>query len=142
MCGIFGVMIHGSDAQPERARLEETARRLRHRGPDAHGIHADRHVGLVHTRLSLLDLDPRSNQPFWDSERRYALVYNGEIFNYQELRADCQRRSAIGRNAVFPPAPSSACTWTNRCSPAHGWRRASNWVNARSVSSASGPIRA
>jgi asparagine synthase (glutamine-hydrolysing) len=46
----------------------------------------------VHTRLSLLDLDPRSNQPFWDSRRRYCLVYNGEIYNYRELRSELEEQ--------------------------------------------------
>jgi asparagine synthase (glutamine-hydrolysing) len=44
----------------------------------------------VHTRLSLLDLSPRGNQPFWDDERRYALVYNGEIYNFRALRMELE----------------------------------------------------
>ena len=87
MCGIFGVLAHDRGERPEWARLEETARRLHHRGPDAKGIHQDDQIGLVHTRLSLLDLDPRSNQPFPDSSGRFLLVYNGEIFNHADLRA-------------------------------------------------------
>ena len=43
-------------------------------------------IGLVHTRLSLLDLNERSNQPFWDKSKRFALVYNGDIYNFAELR--------------------------------------------------------
>lgn len=54
------------------------------------GIHQDDQIGLVHTRLSLLDLDPRSNQPFRDPSGRYLLVYNGEIFNHAELRAELE----------------------------------------------------
>jgi asparagine synthase (glutamine-hydrolysing) len=88
MCGIFGVLWHKSDRDPEQERLEQTARLLRHRGPDGQGIFADRSVGLVHTRLSLLDLSERSNQPFWDKQNRFALVYNGEIYNFQQLRAE------------------------------------------------------
>jgi asparagine synthase (glutamine-hydrolysing) len=91
MCGIFGVVWHQSDRSPERERLEQTARLLRHRGPDGEGIFSARGVGLVHTRLSLLDLSERSNQPFWDKENRFALVYNGEIYNFQELRAELQK---------------------------------------------------
>ena len=86
MCGIFGVIWHQSDRTPEQARLDQTARLLHHRGPDGHGTYSEPGIGLVHTRLSLLDLNERSNQPFWDREQRYCLVYNGEIYNFQELR--------------------------------------------------------
>ncbi|MEY2439042.1 MAG: hypothetical protein QOI34_427, partial [Verrucomicrobiota bacterium] len=86
MCGIFGVIWRQSDRVPEQDRLERTARLLRHRGPDATGVFADQGVGLVHTRLSLLDLSERSNQPLWDKQRRFALLYNGEIYNFQQLR--------------------------------------------------------
>jgi asparagine synthase (glutamine-hydrolysing) len=86
MCGIFGFIRHSDIAIPSEARLGETARLLHHRGPDGHGIFSDPGVGLVHARLSLIDLNERSNQPFWDRQRRYCLVYNGEIYNFQKLR--------------------------------------------------------
>jgi asparagine synthase (glutamine-hydrolysing) len=94
MCGIFGVIDHDSDALPEPERLRQTAQLLRHRGPDACGCFSEPGVGLVHTRLALLDLDERSNQPFWDASGRYALVYNGEIYNFAELREDLERVGA------------------------------------------------
>jgi asparagine synthase (glutamine-hydrolysing) len=86
MCGIFGVIRRSGDIVPDQARLDETARLLGHRGPDGHGTFSEPGIGLVHTRLSLLDLNERSNQPFWDRERRYCLVYNGEVYNFQALR--------------------------------------------------------
>jgi asparagine synthase (glutamine-hydrolysing) len=86
MCGIFGVIWHTSEDMPDELRLRQTVERLHHRGPDDYGIYAEPGVGLVHTRLSLLDLNSRSNQPFWDKGKRYCLVYNGEIYNFVELR--------------------------------------------------------
>jgi asparagine synthase (glutamine-hydrolysing) len=94
MCGIFGFISHKSDAVPEKDRLRETASLLQHRGPDARGFHVEPGVALVHTRLSLLDLTERGNQPFWDRESRYALIYNGEIYNFQELRAELAAEGA------------------------------------------------
>jgi len=91
MCGIFGLLAHTSADLPSRTRLEDTARLLGHRGPDGAGIHADPGVGLVHTRLSLVDLNERSNQPFWDRTGRYCLVYNGEVYNHPDLRARLER---------------------------------------------------
>jgi asparagine synthase (glutamine-hydrolysing) len=86
MCGIFGFVSHKSDAIPEKDRLRETANLMQHRGPDARGFHVEPGIALVHTRLSLLDLSERGNQPFWDRQNRYALIYNGEIYNFKELR--------------------------------------------------------
>ena len=91
MCGIFGVFFSDKDESPDERLLQETARALEHRGPDSHGTYAQPGIGLVHTRLSLLDLNPRSDQPFWDDSGRYALVYNGEIYNFRELKAELER---------------------------------------------------
>ncbi len=83
MCGIAGLV--GGD----RALLARMSARLAHRGPDAAGLveHADLGVRLAHTRFAILDLDRRSDQPFTSPCGRYALTFNGEIYNYVELRA-------------------------------------------------------
>jgi asparagine synthase (glutamine-hydrolysing) len=90
MCGVFGLVYRDRREVPSRARLQESAGRLHHRGPDAAGIYAAPGVGFAHTRLTFLDLDPRSNQPLWDETKRYCIVFNGEIYNYRELRAELQ----------------------------------------------------
>lgn len=92
MCGIFGVVWHAVDSIPDEFRLKETARLLSHRGPDSYDIYNDRGIGLVHTRLSLVDLSTNSNQPFWDKQKRYCLVYNGEIYNFKQLRIQLEQR--------------------------------------------------
>ncbi len=83
MCGIAGIV--GGN----RALLERMSALLAHRGPDAAGLleHADIGVRLAHTRFAILDLDRRSDQPFTSPCGRYALTFNGEIYNYVELRA-------------------------------------------------------
>lgn len=87
MCGIFGVIqISGEMIVPDQDRLASTAADMEHRGPDDRGIHFEAGFGTAHTRLSLLDLNPRSAQPFWDADRRFCLVYNGEVYNFRELR--------------------------------------------------------
>ncbi len=92
MCGIAGY--HGAHP-PDESRISECLRLMRHRGPDASGQKSFRHPTgvhtlLLHTRLSIIDLDPRSSQPFGiDGDW---LVFNGELYNYvelgQELRAE------------------------------------------------------
>jgi asparagine synthase (glutamine-hydrolysing) len=90
MCGIFGILQHRPQTTPALDRLELTARLLEHRGPDHRAVFADDGIGLAQTRLALVDLTPRSNQPFWDASDRYGLVYNGEIYNFRELRAELE----------------------------------------------------
>jgi asparagine synthase (glutamine-hydrolysing) len=92
MCGIFGILQHKSDGIPDQCCVLRSAGLMQHRGPDDRGIYVDEGIGLAHTRLSLLDLHPRSNQPFWDSQGRYCVVYNGEIYNYRELRSELEEQ--------------------------------------------------
>ena len=82
MCGIAGVFGY------EVAILERMLLRLRHRGPDHDSIASvpGTSCSIGHTRLSIIDLDPRSNQPFFSHCGRYGLVFNGEIYNFRELR--------------------------------------------------------
>ena len=86
MCGIFGILQHGAESAPSRAQLAETIKLMQHRGPDGNGMYSAAGIGMAHTRLSLVDLNERSNQPFWDRAGRYCLVYNGELYDYQSLR--------------------------------------------------------
>jgi asparagine synthase (glutamine-hydrolysing) len=90
MCGIFGVIYRDGTKTPDGELLNSSARLLGHRGPDNTGVFRAPGLGLVHTRLSLLDLSERGNQPFWDEQRRHALVYNGEVYNFLELRRELE----------------------------------------------------
>ena len=89
MCGLAGSI---GPRQPPEDRVEAALRCLQRRGPDASGVARQRlgahEVCLVHTRLSIIDLDPRANQPFERDGR--VLVYNGEIYNYLELRRELE----------------------------------------------------
>ncbi len=97
MCGIAGVFLHRADREPARVALEAAARHLSHRGPDGTVVHVEPGLGLAHTRLALVDLDPRSDQPLFDASRRYAIVYNGEVYNFRELRSELEGEGAVFR---------------------------------------------
>ena len=86
MCGIAG--IHRFDGRPvDRAALVAMSDTITHRGPDATGFWQANAVGFAHTRLSIIDLSG-SIQPMHSMDERWVLCYNGEIFNYRELRAE------------------------------------------------------
>ena len=86
MCGIAGIVnIHHKTRHASAIRL--MTNRIAHRGPDAEGVYVDDQVALGHRRLSIIDLSAEANQPMWDYSGRYALVFNGEIYNYKEVRA-------------------------------------------------------
>ncbi|MEH6552354.1 MAG: asparagine synthase (glutamine-hydrolyzing) [Pseudomonadales bacterium] len=95
MCGIFGISYKNNATVAKDELLRQTASMLSHRGPDFSGIYAQEGIALVHTRLSLIDMNPRSNQPFWDATGRYALVYNGEIYNFRNIRAKLSSAGVI-----------------------------------------------
>jgi asparagine synthase (glutamine-hydrolysing) len=82
MCGISG-FFKNSNLLDEGV-LQRMAKSITHRGPDATGYYQDNHVGLAHNRLSLLDLSSNGDQPFKDE--KYCLIYNGEIYNFQEIK--------------------------------------------------------
>ncbi|MGO8697377.1 MAG: asparagine synthase (glutamine-hydrolyzing) [Limisphaerales bacterium] len=89
MCGIAGYV-----GGVERGLPEKMNRVQRHRGPDGEGIFADAaaEVALAHTRLAILDLSAAAGQPMRSPDGRYVLIFNGEIYNFRELRANLQQR--------------------------------------------------
>ena len=84
MCGIVGVI--GKKAKKDV--LLKMTNTQKHRGPDYTGTWIDEHICLGHNRLSIIDLSENANQPFQDKEKRFQLIFNGEIYNYQELKKE------------------------------------------------------
>ncbi len=89
MCGISGIAKPGNIEPDYHKAIREMAYIQHHRGPDSTGFAEFPHVLFAHNRLSLIDLHERSNQPFVNN--RYCLVYNGEIYNFRELREEIVR---------------------------------------------------
>lgn len=91
MCGIAGIVnLKPGEAAPSREALVRMAAALYHRGPDEFGIYRDRHAGFAHARLSILDL-ATGQQPLSNRNETLWIVFNGEIFNYIELRSELER---------------------------------------------------
>lgn len=99
MCGINGI-ISKSLNNDERAKvILKMNDLLAHRGPNANSVFNDEFISLGHTRLSIIDLSENSNQPFFSSDKRYVIVYNGELYNYKQLKLTLQQR-VIGASAL------------------------------------------
>jgi asparagine synthase (glutamine-hydrolysing) len=89
MCGIAGILsLNSEPASPVILRRMTDA--IAHRGPDGEGHYIDGVAGLGHRRLAIIDLSPAGHQPMLTRDRRYALTYNGEIYNFQELRVELE----------------------------------------------------
>ncbi|MCH8290856.1 hypothetical protein IH992_07145 [Candidatus Poribacteria bacterium] len=86
MCGICGIYHLEQQRLVDESLLKSMARIIRHRGPDDEGFHLDSNLGLGHQRLSIIDLSPQGRQPMTNEDGRFWIVFNGEIYNYPELR--------------------------------------------------------
>jgi asparagine synthase (glutamine-hydrolysing) len=134
MCGIGGIVMRGGGSvRPDELKM--MAQRLRHRGPDGCGfatftpgacVEAAREagalpagsVGLVHLRLSIIDTTDGGWQPMQDGDGRHTIVFNGEIYNFVELRAELQRAGVIFRSASDTEVLLAAwAAWGPQCLP-------------------------
>jgi asparagine synthase (glutamine-hydrolysing) len=98
MCGLAGIFSYADGAAPiDQAELLRLRERMVARGPDGAGLwlSPDHRVGLAHRRLAIIDLTPDGAQPMATPEGRYQIVFNGEIYNYRELRAELASRGVI-----------------------------------------------
>ena len=85
MCGIAGIInLDGSEIDPKV--LDRLTDAIAHRGPDGRGTYVRGNVGLGHRRLKIIDLTDAAAQPMISEDGSLALVFNGEIYNFQELR--------------------------------------------------------
>jgi asparagine synthase (glutamine-hydrolysing) len=89
MCGIAGY-INLNGAPASAVILKKMTDAIAHRGPDGEGQWVEGNVGIGHRRLAILDLSPAGHQPMVSADHRWVLSYNGEVYNYRELRADLE----------------------------------------------------
>lgn len=91
MCGIIGIWAKNNKGKEQIAQLPLALPSLKHRGPNHQDYKLYSKCGLGHARLSIIDTDERSNQPFVSDDERYTLVFNGEIYNYSELKQELEK---------------------------------------------------
>jgi asparagine synthase (glutamine-hydrolysing) len=89
MCGICGIFnLNGEPVSPVNLRTMTDS--MAHRGPDGEGFYVDSFIGLGHRRLAIIDLSPAGHQPMLTKDGKFSLIYNGEIYNFQELRVELE----------------------------------------------------
>ncbi|MFT6086579.1 MAG: asparagine synthase (glutamine-hydrolyzing) [Glaciecola sp.] len=99
MCGIAGFLTKNYE-QLTTNDLVTMGNAISHRGPDAHGEYLDSLVGLCHRRLSILDLSEAGNQPMFSDDKNVVIVFNGEIYNFLELRKNLQQQGVSFRSGT------------------------------------------
>ena len=90
MCGIAGVLNFNSQPVPSSI-LRNMNDAISHRGPDGEGQWIEDNVGLGHRRLAIIDLSSAGQQPMISADHRFILSYNGEVYNFPELRSELER---------------------------------------------------
>jgi asparagine synthase (glutamine-hydrolysing) len=98
VCGITGVFAFNLVGKFNMINVTAATQALIKRGPDFQDIYTDGFVGLGHRRLSIIDTSDAGNQPMWDESKRYCIIFNGEIFNFKELKAGLQSKGVFFRS--------------------------------------------
>ncbi|CAN5795171.1 asparagine synthase (glutamine-hydrolyzing) [soil metagenome] len=98
MCGITGAIAFTEKGKNYLAKIGDAVKSLRHRGPDGEGIFKDGNVVLGHTRLAIIDTSAIADQPFTSDDGNYTIVFNGEIFNFKELREELENEGVKFRS--------------------------------------------
>src|SRR3954466_4523434 len=91
MCGIAGIL-NRDGAPADAALVQRMTDAIAHRGPDDEGVHAAGPVGLGNRRLAIIDPTPEGHQPMAMPDGRFTITYNGEVYNFAELRRELEAR--------------------------------------------------
>lgn len=95
MCGIVGYRLKHGESSDKRVQLIQAVERLNKRGPDHQGYFVNEKVGFGHARLSIVDVSDAANQPFTDSTGIYTIVFNGEIYNFRQLKRELEKDGVV-----------------------------------------------
>ena len=111
MCGITGIL-DTSGSKVSKKNLQKMNNAIIHRGPDGEGFYFDGPLGLGHRRLAIIDLTDKGRQPMVSYDGRYVITYNGEIYNYKELRTELEGMGYIFKSSTDTEVLLTAfCEW-------------------------------
>jgi asparagine synthase (glutamine-hydrolysing) len=115
MCGICGIL-NFSDNRVEEKNVRKMMAEIKHRGPDDEGIYLSENIGLGFVRLSIIDLSQSAHQPMFDESGRYVIIYNGEVYNYIEIREELKTKGyKFKSNGDTEVVLYSFLEWGNDC---------------------------
>lgn len=113
MCGITGIINFKNSPREEDLRL--MMKNLKHRGPDDEGVLLDNNIALGHVRLSIQDLSEAGHQPMFCNDNRYAIIFNGEIYNFIELREELKAKYNFVTSTDTEVILASYKIWGKEC---------------------------
>jgi asparagine synthase (glutamine-hydrolysing) len=114
MCGIAGI-VNFSDEKVDAVQIETMLGKIKHRGPDAEGVFFRDNVGFGHVRLSIIDLSAAGHQPMFSNDSRYLIIFNGEIYNYIELKNELEHKYTFRTKADTEVLLASYIIWGENC---------------------------
>lgn len=114
MCGIAGI-VNLSEEKVDPSDIEAMLSKIKHRGPDDEGLFIRDNIGLGHVRLSIIDLSSAGHQPMYSTDERYLIIFNGEIYNYLELRAELADKYLFKSKTDTEVLLASYITWGEKC---------------------------
>ncbi len=114
MCAIIGVLGKNLPSQEQFIKARDT---MTHRGPDDAGMYykPEEGIALGHRRLSIIDLSPEGRQPFFSYDKRYAIVFNGEIYNYKELKDELKNKYPFKTKTDTEVLLAAYIQWGEKC---------------------------
>ena len=101
MCGITGIVGNNLSSSVYQPAIQKMTDAIAHRGPNSQGLWNDEDCFFGHRRLSIIDLSEAGNQPFISQDGRYILIYNGELYNYKDLKFELQRAEHGSKNIPY-----------------------------------------
>ena len=114
MCGIAGIVRYDAPGEVSETRVRAMQACLRHRGPDGQGLYVGSSVALAHTRLALID--PQGGaQPMTSPDGRYTIVYNGEVYNYRDLRHELRNEWSFQSDSDTEVVLAAYVVWGEQC---------------------------
>ena len=114
MCGISGII--NFDGQPIKEQdIKVMMAKMKHRGPNDEGTFIQDNVGLGFVRLSILDLSPAGHQPMVSDDGRYVIIFNGEVYNYIEIREELKDKYAFNTGTDTEVILKAYQEWGEAC---------------------------
>ena len=114
MCGISGI-INFNKKPVDETKIRLMMAKMKHRGPDDEGVFIDDNVGLGFVRLSILDLSSAGHQPMFSGDGRYVIVFNGEVYNYIEIRESLKHKYQFKTGTDTEVILAAYQEWGEKC---------------------------